>query len=61
MHYERDAFSSNGLPTITPLQSNVVIGQRNNMSTIDIQEVRLLYGCLSTGVTLPTTPATTTR
>ncbi len=60
MHYEKDAFSSNGLPTIVPTQPNVTIGQRYNMSTTDILEVRLLYNCLSTGVTLPPIPTTTT-
>ena len=58
MHYEATAFSSNGQPTITPLQAGVTIGQRYNMSSIDIQEVRLFYNCSSTGVTLaPVTPA----
>jgi hypothetical protein len=54
MHYGRYTFSSNNLPTIEPLQSNVEIGQRRNLSLIDIQEVRLFYKCPSTGVTLPT-------
>ena len=61
MHYERNAFSQNGLPTIEPLQVNVTIGQRDNMSSTDIQEVRLLYNCSATGVTLPEINATTTR
>ena len=60
MHYGRDAFSRNGLPTIEPLQSNVLIGQRYNLSNIDIQEVRLFYNCSSNGVTLPPIPTTTT-
>ncbi|CAF1086756.1 unnamed protein product [Rotaria sp. Silwood1] len=60
MHYSTDAFSVNGLPTIEPLQPNVTIGQHDNLSSIDIQEVRLFYNCLATGVTLPTTTTTTT-
>jgi len=60
MHYERDAFSSNGLLTIEPLQPNIEIGQRYNMSTTDIEEVRLFYNCSSNGITFPTIPTTTT-
>ena len=59
MHYRKTAFSSNGLPTIEPLQWNVEIGQRHNMSEIDIQEVRLFYNCSSNDVTSPTMPTTT--
>lgn len=60
MHYEREAFSTNGLPTIEPLRSNITIGQRVSMSPIDIQEVRLFYNCSRVGVTFPTIPTTTT-
>ncbi|CAF4173204.1 unnamed protein product, partial [Rotaria sordida] len=60
MHYPRDAFSVNRLPTIEPLQPNVTIGQHDNLSSIDIQEVRLFYNCFAIGVTLPTTTTTTT-
>ena len=60
MHYETNAFSRNGLPTIEPLQSNIQIGQRYNMSTTDIQEVRIFYKCSSSGSTLPPFPITTT-
>ena len=59
MHYEPSAFSINGLPTIEPLQSGVIIGQRYNMSLIEIQEVRIFYNCSAGGVTLPTVPTTT--
>ena len=58
MHYEPDAFSMDGRRTIEPLQSGVKIGQRYSMSPIDIQEVRLFYGCLSNGATF--TPLQTT-
>ncbi|UJR07027.1 hypothetical protein I4U23_011315 [Adineta vaga] len=60
MHYETDAFSKNGLPTIQTLVANISIGQRDNMSTIDIEEVRLFYNCSARGVTLPPIPTTTT-
>jgi hypothetical protein len=60
MHYESDAFSSNGLPTIESLQPGVTFGRSDNMSTIDIQEVRLFYKCSSNGVTFPPMPTTTT-
>lgn len=50
MHYGQYYFSSNDYPTIEPLQSNVTIGQRYNMSTIDIEEVRLFYSCSSAGI-----------
>ena len=60
MHYEPGAFSSNGLPTIEPLQAGAKIGQRRNMSTIDIEEVRILYNCSASGQTLPPISTTTT-
>lgn len=60
MHYETTAFSRNGLPTIEPLVPNVVIGQRDNMTTIDIEEVRLLYNCVVSAITLPPNPTMTT-
>ena len=63
MHYGPNGFSTNGQPTIVPKQSGVTIGQRDNMSAIDIQEVRLFYNCSSTGSTFPpisTTTVTTT-
>ncbi|CAM4852855.1 unnamed protein product [Rotaria socialis] len=59
MHYPNNGFSSNGLPTIEPLQPNVTIGQRANLSAIDIQEVRILYNCSATGITLPLRTTTT--
>ncbi|CAF1506091.1 unnamed protein product [Didymodactylos carnosus] len=60
MHYERDAFSRNGLPTIEPLQPNVQIGQRIGMSPIDILEVQLLYGCATSRTFSSSSTATTT-
>lgn len=45
MHYPTNAFSSNGQPTITPRQANVVIGQREKLSPTDIAEIRHYYQC----------------
>ena len=36
MHYRRRAFSKTGQPTIIPLKPDVVIGQRNSLSTQDV-------------------------
>ncbi|CAF4633044.1 unnamed protein product [Rotaria sp. Silwood1] len=60
MHYPANAFSVNNRSTIVPLQPNVTIGQRVNLSSIDILEVRILYNCPTSGVTLPPTTTTTT-
>lgn len=60
MHYDAYAFSANSLPTISPTQAGVTIGQRANMSTIDVQEARLLYNCTASGQTLPPITFTTT-
>lgn len=60
MHYGAYAFSTNDLPTIEPLQPNVEIGQRINMSTLDIEKVRLFYNCSSDGPTFAPIPTTTT-
>ena len=60
MHYSKNGFSANNLSTIEPLQQNVSIGQRENMSAIDIQEVRLFYNCSTNGITFPPMPTTTT-
>ena len=45
MHYGSTDFSGNGLPTIEPFQPGAVIGQRDTLSAIDIEEIRLAYGC----------------
>lgn len=45
MHYDSTAFSVNRRPTIVPKKSNVVIGQREALSEIDIIEIRKYYGC----------------
>jgi len=46
MHYGTDYFTSKGQPTLVPKDPTAVIGQRNNLSRIDIQEVRLYYQCI---------------
>ncbi|XP_062846020.1 hatching enzyme 1.2-like [Trichomycterus rosablanca] len=46
MHYGRRAFSMNGRDTITPTPNPFVdIGQRQNLSNIDIQRINILYKC----------------
>lgn len=43
MHYPRTAFSRNGQETITPVDPNAQIGQRNGLSQGDIAAVRIMY------------------
>ncbi|KAK2508514.1 hypothetical protein MC885_021789 [Smutsia gigantea] len=51
MHYGRLAFSRRGLPTIIPLWApSVHIGQRWNLSTLDITRVLRLYDCSPSGL-----------
>lgn len=46
MHYPRWAFSKNGQDTITPVDPNATIGQRNGLSPGDIAAVDMMYpGC----------------
>ncbi|MEK7407295.1 MAG: M12 family metallopeptidase [Acidobacteriota bacterium] len=42
MHYGQFAFSSNGNATITPLQADAVIGQRDGLSALDIAGIQAL-------------------
>jgi hypothetical protein len=51
MHYPRTAFSANGQDTITPVDPNAQIGQRNGLSQGDIGAVRAMYPAC--GVTPP--------
>lgn len=44
MHYGTSFFTVNQQPTLVPKQ-NVVIGQQERLSAIDIQEVRAFYNC----------------
>ena len=45
MHYETDAFSMNGQPTMVPRQAGANFGQATELSPIDITEVRHYYSC----------------
>ncbi|KAL7834108.1 hypothetical protein AOLI_G00290680 [Acnodon oligacanthus] len=46
MHYGKTAFSINGQDTITPIpDASVPIGQRVDLSAIDIQRINTLYNC----------------
>ena len=47
MHYRKYAFSRDGRPTISVLDSNFTgrLGQRVGLSAIDIKQANLLYGC----------------
>ena len=49
MHYENDAFSSNGRVTITPLKplNGKILGQRKQADNQDIIDIQLLYQCVS--------------
>ncbi|UJR07013.1 hypothetical protein I4U23_011301 [Adineta vaga] len=65
MHYEANAFTSNGQPTIIPKRNlTTPLGQRIGMSSIDIAEVQRYYGCLLAPTTLSSSssmsPITTT-
>lgn len=43
MHYPRDAFSKNGRDTITPMNPDAQIGQRDHLSAGDIAGIRAMY------------------
>ncbi|XP_049888053.1 seminal metalloprotease 1-like [Pectinophora gossypiella] len=43
LHYPATAFSSNGKPTIIPLQDDVKIGQRDGMSESDVLKLNKMY------------------
>uniref|UniRef100_A0AAY5EK24 Metalloendopeptidase n=2 Tax=Electrophorus electricus TaxID=8005 RepID=A0AAY5EK24_ELEEL len=46
MHYGNTAFSINGMDTITPIPDEwVAIGQRVELSTIDVKRIKILYEC----------------
>ena len=59
MHYEANAFTSNGQPTIIPKRNlTTPLGQRVGMSAIDIAEVQRYYGCLLAPTTLSSSTLT---
>ncbi|CAF1299048.1 unnamed protein product [Rotaria sordida] len=62
MHYERTAFAINSsLPTIIPTQNtSAFIGQRVQLSSIDILEIQRYYGCVSTPSNTDTSTVTST-
>ena len=45
MHYDNQAFSKNGQPTMIPKQQGVDIGVYPRLTPTDIYEVRRFYGC----------------
>lgn len=46
MHYQLNAFSKNGKPTLRPKQKfSGIIGQRDSPSDSDYLQLRYLYGC----------------
>uniref|UniRef100_A0AAR2LMA3 Metalloendopeptidase n=1 Tax=Pygocentrus nattereri TaxID=42514 RepID=A0AAR2LMA3_PYGNA len=46
MHYGKTAFSINGQDTITPIPDpSVPIGQRVDLSAIDVKRINILYNC----------------
>merc|ERR1712165_372214 len=49
MHYPKNAFSTNGKDTITPIRptNGANIGQRSGADEQDIIDIRLLYQCIS--------------
>jgi len=64
MHYESTAFSSNGQPTIIPINSSVNLvnaAYKNALTNSDVAGIRFLYGRFlpSTTNTAPTTTSTT--
>ncbi|CAF0773456.1 unnamed protein product [Adineta ricciae] len=63
MHYERNAFAINySAPTIIPIMNaTAFIGQRVQLSPIDILEIQRLYGCVATPDTTTTTTASQTN
>jgi hypothetical protein len=46
MHYQNDAFSFNGNPTIVPLNSTIdsnLMGKRNDLSPSDVKMIKMFY------------------
>ncbi|KAJ7370923.1 hypothetical protein OS493_028998 [Desmophyllum pertusum] len=49
MHYGSTAFSKNRRPTIVAKKSGVTLGNRKRLSSVDIQQMNLLYKCSGGG------------
>ena len=62
MHYGRTSFALNSSgPTIVPTQnSSAFIGQRVQLSPIDILEIQRYYGCVAMPPTTTSTTSTST-
>ena len=45
MHYNSDAFSKNGSPTIMARDSNITTSMGADLSNLDIEKVNILYNC----------------
>ncbi|GFU41067.1 zinc metalloproteinase nas-13 [Nephila pilipes] len=46
MHYGSHSFAKNrSIPTLTPLQENITIGQRDGFSKHDLEKIHHLYNC----------------
>lgn len=46
MHYGTHSFTKNDLPTIRSVRTpDRVLGQRNGLTELDIQEINALYDC----------------
>ncbi|XP_065359198.1 hatching enzyme 1.2-like [Calliphora vicina] len=47
MHYSANAFSTNGRPTIVPVQNmgNTKMGQRDGFSDFDVEKLNKMYDC----------------
>ncbi|CAG2056870.1 unnamed protein product [Timema podura] len=46
MHYSSHAFSKNGEATITPLDDEAYIGQRDGLSDKDVKKLVYMYNCM---------------
>ncbi|PRD26667.1 UNVERIFIED_CONTAM: nas-13 [Trichonephila clavipes] len=46
MHYGPFSFAKDrSIPSITPLQENITIGQRDGFSQFDLEKIHRLYNC----------------
>ena len=62
MHYDKYAFSANRQPTIVSKKNpNRQLGQRKELSVIDIEQINAMYGCGTTPKPGQSTPAPPTQ